>query len=189
MIRLALAVDDMARELRARFEAEVEEPERQANGAISRLRFELAGANPVAPDATFTLRLAFGTVKGYDAEGKTIPAWTTVQGLQERHSLLGAREPFLLPQRWIEGKANLPAETPFNIVSTADTIGGNSGSPVVNRKGELIGVNFDRNRFGLVRNFVYTDVQARHIMVDVRIILASLRKMYGADNLAEELGR
>jgi hypothetical protein len=189
MIQLALAVDGMARELRARYEAEVEEPERQANGAISRLRFELAGANPVAPDATFTLRLAFGTVKGYDAEGKTIPAWTTVQGLQERHSLLGAREPFLLPPRWIEGKANLPAETPFNIVSTADTIGGNSGSPVVNRKGELIGVNFDRNRFGLVRNFVYTDVQARHIMVDVRIILASLRKMYGADNLAEELGR
>lgn len=189
MIRLALAVDGMARDLRARYEAEVEEPERQANGAISRLRFELAGSNPVAPDATFTLRLAFGTVKGYEAEGKTVPPWTTVQGLQERHSLLGAREPFLLPSRWIEGKANIPGDTPFNIVSTADTIGGNSGSPVVNAKGELIGVNFDRNRFGLVRNFVYTDVQARHIMVDVRIILASLRKMYGAGTLAEELGR
>ena len=189
MIRLALAVDDMARDLRARYESGVEEPERQANGAISRLRFELAGSNPVAPDATFTLRLAFGTVKGYEAEGKTVPPWTTVQGLLERHNLLGAREPFLLPPRWIEGKANIPAETPFNIVSTADTIGGNSGSPVVNRKGELIGVNFDRNRFGLVRNFVYTDVQARHIMVDVRIILASLRKMYGADSLAGELGK
>lgn len=189
MIHLALALDKASREIRARYESEVEEPERQANGAISRLRFELAGKNPVAPDATFTLRLAFGTVKGYEAEGKTIPPWTTVSGLFERHALLGTREPFLLPKRWIDGQGKIPGETPFNIVSTADTIGGNSGSPVVNRKGELIGVNFDRNRFGLVRNFVYTDVQARHIMVDIRIILATLNGMYQAEALAKELGQ
>ncbi len=188
MIRLALALDKTTRENRIRYEAEVEEPERQANGAISRLRFQLAGANPVAPDATFTLRLAFGTVKGYEAEGKTLSPWTTMAGLWDRHALLGTREPFLLPQRWLDGKANIPLETPFNIVSTADTIGGNSGSPVVNRKGELIGVNFDRNRFGLVRNFVYTDLQARHIMVDIRIILATLQSLYGAEFLVKELG-
>ncbi len=189
MIRFALALDKASREIRSRYESEVEEPERQANGAISRLRFQLAGANPVAPDATFTLRLAFGTVKGYEAEGKNLPPWTTVSGLFERHALLGTREPFLLPKRWIDGQATLPPKTPFNIVSTADTIGGNSGSPVVNQKGELIGVNFDRNRFGLVRNFVYTDLQARHIMVDIRIILATLNGLYQAEALANELGR
>lgn len=187
LVRLALKVDATARSLRQKYELEIEEPERQANGAIARLRFEKAGDNPVAPDATFTLRLAFGTVRGYEVDGKPIPAWTTVSGLFERHALLGQREPFLLPKRWIDGKDKLPSTTPFNIVSTSDTIGGNSGSPVVNRKGEWIGLNFDRNRHGLVRNFVYTDVQARHIMVDARIIRAALETMYDAGFLVREM--
>jgi len=186
MIQLARTLDATARALRHRHELEVEEPERQANGAISRLRFELAGNDPVAPDATFTLRLAFGTVKGYEAEGRQAPAWTTVDGLYERHAQLGAKEPFLLPSRWTKGKGAVPGNTPFNIVSTADTIGGNSGSPVVNQAGEFIGINFDRNRFGLVRNFVYTDVAARHIMVDARIIKQALTQLYGASQLIQE---
>ena len=100
---------------------------------------------------------------------------------------LGDREPFDLPKRWLDGKAKLDLATPFNFVSTADTIGGNCGSPVLNRAGELVGINFDRNRHGLVRNFVYTDVQARHIAVHSRAVLEALRKLYDAEALAEEL--
>src|SRR6516165_6881189 len=99
----------------------------------------------------------------------------------------GFREPFDLPKRWLEGKDKLDLNTPFNFVSTADTIGGNSGSPVLNRAGELVGINFDRNRHGLVRNFVYTDVQARHISVHSRAVLEALRQIYQADALVREL--
>src|SRR6516162_4461914 len=99
----------------------------------------------------------------------------------------GFREPFDLPKRWLEGKDKLDLKTPFVFVSTADTIGGNSGSPVLNRAGELVGINFDRNRHGLVRNFVYTEEQARHIAVHSRGVLAALRKLYGAGELAREL--
>ena len=105
----------------------------------------------------------------------------------ERAAKQGHREPFALPRRWLEGQAKLDLDTPFNFVSTADTIGGNSGSPVLNRAGELVGINFDRNRPGLVRNFVYTDVGARHIAVHGRAVLEALRQLYGAEDLAREL--
>jgi hypothetical protein len=90
-------------------------------------------------------------------------------------------------RRWREGKDKLDLATPFNFVSTADTIGGNSGSPVLNRKGELVGINFDRNRHGLVRNFVYTDEQARHIAVQGVAVIEALRALYDAGPLVEEL--
>ena len=93
----------------------------------------------------------------------------------------------VLPPRWRDGKGNLDLATPFDFVSTADTIGGNSGSPVLNRAGELVGVNFDRNRHGLVRNFVYTDEQARHIAVHCRAVLEALRKLYDCQPLVAEL--
>jgi len=99
------------------------------------------------------------------------------------------KAPFELPKRWLEKKSLLDLSTPFNFTSTADTIGGNSGSPILNRSGEFVGVNFDRNRHGLVRNFVYTDVQARHIGVHFQAILESLRKVYDAPELAGELTR
>ena len=186
MILLAKAVDADARALRKRYEEEVEEPERQAYAEIAKARFAAFG-KAVAPDATFTLRLAFGTVKGYDVDGKTLPFQTTFGGAFERAAAFGNREPFVLPKRWLDGKAKLDLATPFDFVSTADTIGGNSGSPVLNRAGELVGVNFDRNRHGLVRNFVYTDVQARHIAVHCRAELEALRKLYDAGTLADEL--
>jgi hypothetical protein len=187
-IVLARAVDEEARALRKRFEEEVEEPERQAMGQIATARFKLLGPT-VAPDATFTLRLAFGQVKGYRVEGTDLPFTTTFGGAFERAEKQGHREPFVLPKRWRDGKNKLDLKTPFNFVSTADTIGGNSGSPVLNRAGELVGVNFDRNRHGLVRNFVYTDVQARHIAVHSRGVLAALRALYAADALVKELTR
>jgi hypothetical protein len=186
MLRFARAVDGAARALRKRFEDEVEEVERQANAAIARRRFQALGT-AVAPDATFTLRLAFGVVKGYAADGEELPFYTTFGGAFERAELQGHREPFALPARWREAKGRLDPATPFNFVSTADTIGGNSGSPVLNRAGELVGINFDRNRHGLVRNFVYTDVQARHIAVHSRGVLAALRELYDAKELVREL--
>src|SRR4029079_1188065 len=97
------------------------------------------------------------------------------------------KEPFELPKRWLDGKDKLDLLTPFDFVSTADTIGGNSGSPVLNRAGEFVGINFDRNRFGLVRNFVYTDVQARHIPVHSLAVLEALRRLYDAAGLVAEL--
>jgi hypothetical protein len=186
MIRFARLVDDEARAVRKRFEDEVEEVERQANSQIAKARFELLGT-AIAPDATFTLRLAFGTVKGYASEGVELPFHTTFGGVFERAAKQGNREPFVLPPRWLKAKDKLDLKTPFNFVSTADTIGGNSGSPVLNRAGELVGINFDRNRHGLVRNFVYTDEQARHIAVHSRGVLEALRTLYEAKDLVKEL--
>jgi hypothetical protein len=188
LIALAKLVDDEARKLRKRYEVEVEEVIRQAQGQIARARFKLLGTD-VAPDATFTLRLALGVVRGYAVDGADLPYTTTFAGVFERAEKQGHREPFVLPKRWLEGKDRLDLKTPFNFVSTADTIGGNSGSPVLNRAGEVVGVNFDRNRHGLVRNFVYTDTQARHISVHSRAVLEALRVLYGAEGLVKELLR
>jgi hypothetical protein len=186
MIQLARLVDDEARKVRKRYEDEVEEPERQAYAAIAEARFKALGSR-VAPDATFTLRLAFGVVKGYEVDGERLPFATTFGSAFERAEKQAHREPFLLPDRWRAGKDRLALQTPFNFVSTADTIGGNSGSPVLNRAGELVGINFDRNRHGLVRNFVYTEEQARHIAVHSGGVLEALRRLYGAGELVDEL--
>ncbi len=186
MLQLARLVDDEARKLRKRYEDEVEEPERQAYATLAKYRFKALGRG-VAPDATFTLRLAFGVVKGYEVDGEKLPFTTTFGGAFERADRQGHREPFELPKRWAEGKDKIDPKTPFNFVSTADTIGGNSGSPVLNRAGELVGINFDRNRHGLVRNFVYTEEQARHVAVHSRGVLEALRRLYDAGPLADEM--
>jgi hypothetical protein len=186
LIALARLIDDEARAVRKKHEEQVEEPVRQAMGQIAQARFKLLGTG-VAPDATFTLRLAFGVVRGYQVDGVDLAYTTTFGGAFERADKQGHRDPFVLPKRWMEGKGKVDLATPFNFVSTADTIGGNSGSPVLNRAGELVGINFDRNRHGLVRNFVYTDVQARHIAVHSRAVLEALHKLYDADGLVREL--
>ena len=187
MIRLALELDAPARAVRKKYEEQVEEPERQAYGEIAKVRFAVLGRT-VAPDATFTLRLAYGVVKGYEAEGKPVPFATTYGGVFEKAEKQEHKEPFDLPKRWRTGQAGIDPAVPFNFASTADTIGGNSGSPVLNRAGEFIGINFDRNRHGLVRNFVYTDVQARHISVHSKGILEAL-KLYDCPGLLKELGK
>ncbi|MBY0457515.1 MAG: S46 family peptidase, partial [Gemmataceae bacterium] len=186
MILLAKAVDAEARRLRARYETEVEEPERQQYAQLAEFRFKAYGRS-IAPDATFTLRLAFGTVQGYEVGGRKLDFHTTFGQAFEKSLQLEGKEPFDLPERWLKGKDKLDLKTPFNFVSTADTIGGNSGSPVLNRAGELVGINFDRNRHGLVRNFVYTDVQARHIAVHSKAVLEALRRLYPAGPLVKEL--
>jgi hypothetical protein len=186
MLTLAKAIDTEARAVRKLVEDNVDEPIKQAQAAIAAKRFEALGPG-VPPDATFTLRLAFGVVKGYEVDGETLPFATTFGAAFTRAEKQENRPPFDLPKRWLDGKGKVDAATPFNFVSTADTIGGNSGSPVLNRAGELVGVNFDRNRHGLVRNFVYTDVQARHISVHARAVREALGKLYGAEGLLREL--
>jgi hypothetical protein len=186
LIVFARAIDGEARQLRKRFEEEVEEPERQAYAELARLRFKVLGRG-VAPDATFTLRLAFGVVKGYRADGTDVRFYTTFGEMFDRAEKVGYREPFDLPKRWVEHRGKLDLDAPFDFISTADTIGGNSGSPILNRAGEFVGINFDRNRHGLVRNFVYTDEQARHIAVHSKGILEALRKLYDCTGLVKEL--
>ena len=185
MVDCARLVDEEARKLRQRFE-ELSEIESQANAKIAKALFDKYGTS-VPPDATFTLRLAFGEVKGYKVGPQAIPFDTLIAGIYYRAKKQDYREPFTLPKRWLDAKDKLDLTTPFNFVSTADTIGGNSGSPVLNRAGELVGINFDRNRHGLVRNFVYTDHQARHISVHCLAVLEALRKLYDAGPLVEEL--
>lgn len=186
MIALARQVDPVARQLRQRYDAEVDEALKQAYAQIAQARFAVQGASTY-PDATFTLRLAYGQVRGYDENGRAIAPFTTLRGMFDRAELQGHKDPFRLPERWHERRSRLQLDTPYNFVSTADIIGGNSGSPVVNRKGEIVGIIFDGNIYSLVLNYMYTDVQARAISVDTRAIIEALEKVYEASALVEEL--
>jgi len=188
MIELARLVDPMSRSLRKRSENEVEEPKRGAYASLAQARYAMDG-DKVYPDATFSLRLAFGTIKGYKEDGKDVPAFTTMAGLYERSKEQANKGPFELPKRWEERKSKLDLKTPFNFVCTADIIGGNSGSPVVNAKGEVIGLIFDGNIQSLVLDFAFTDEQARAVSVHSSAIQECLRKIYGAAPLADELGK
>jgi len=187
LIQLAMLVDGPSRDLRKTYEEQVEEPMRQAYAKLANARFAIYGTD-VYPDATFTLRLAFGEVKGYTEQGKQIPPWTTFAGLYERSQEQGNQPPFELPELWIKQRSKLNLKTPFNFVSTADIIGGNSGSPVVNRNGEFVGIIFDGNIQSLVLDFIYTQKEARAVSVHSASILEALRKVYRADRLADELG-
>lgn len=186
MIAVAKIVDGRSRELRKTVETEIDEPKRQAYAALAKARFAMDGTGNY-PDATFTLRLAFGPVKGFKEDGKDVPAFTTMAGLYERSKEQGNKYPFELPKRWEEKKQSLDLKTPFNFVSTADIIGGNSGSPVVNQKGEVVGLIFDGNIQSLVLDFVYDQEVARAVSVDSRAMTEALRKVYDAGWLADEL--
>jgi hypothetical protein len=188
MIRLARLVDPPARKVRKTYEEKVDEPLKQAYAKIANARFAIEGTSTY-PDATFTLRLAFGQVKGYTEDGKDIPAWTTIGGAYKHSDVHGAKPPFALPQSWLQPQKPLNQDTPFNFVSTADIIGGNSGSPVINKAGEYVGIIFDGNIQSLVLDFTYTDKQARAVSVHSSAILEALRNVYGADALAEEIER
>src|SRR5262249_2265807 len=139
------------------------------------------------PDATFTLRLSYGAVKGYDFAGTHVPSKTTFHGLYERHAAFDGKPPFDLPERYLQRKAQLDLATPLDFVLTTDIIGGNSGSPVVNRKGELVGLIFDGNIQSLGNRFVYDEQVARAVAVHSSAILEALRKIYDAGALADEI--
>ncbi|SPE57172.1 conserved exported hypothetical protein [Verrucomicrobia bacterium] len=185
MIELARAVDPDARALR-KVEDVQHEAIRQAHAQIGKARYALEGSSGY-PDATSSLRLAFGTTKGYGEDGRQVPFETTFAGIYQRADEHENRPPFDLSQRWVKNRRQLNLATPFNFVCTADIIGGNSGSPVVNRQGEFVGVIFDGNIQSLVADFVYTDEQARAVAVHSSAIIEALRKIYKAGPLADEL--
>lgn len=186
LIILAQTVDAESRAIRKTYEEKVEEPERQAYAQISKALFAVKGTS-VYPDATFTLRLAFGQVKGYQEGGTWVPPYTTLAGAFEHEASHGSVEPFQLPKSWHDLKQKMNLDTPFNFVSTADIIGGNSGSPVVNQKGELVGLIFDGNIHSLVSDYFYEEKLNRAVSVDSRGMLEVLRNVYGASELVGEL--
>ena len=185
MIELARLVDPEARRVRKIYETQ-DEVKQQAYADMARARFALEGTSNY-PDATFTLRLSYGTVRGYEEDGKQVAALTNFEGLYQRAEEHGDQPPFDLPRRWIDKKPSLDLETPFNFVSDADIIGGNSGSPVVNKANEFVGIIFDGNIQSLVLDCVFADKQARAVSVDSAAISEALRKVYDATALADEL--
>jgi hypothetical protein len=187
MIELARLVEPAARAVRRIYEEEIEEPQRQAYAKIANARFALEGTDTY-PDATFTLRLAFGQVKGYEEAGQQVAPWTTIGGTFEHAQEHGNAYPFELPKSWLSRREALNVDVPFNFVNTADIIGGNSGSPIVNRAGEIVGIIFDGNIYSLVLAYAYTDEKARAIGVHSAGIVEALRNVYDARDLADELG-
>jgi len=187
MIDLARMIDAPAREARKIYNAQ-DEIKKQAYADIAKARFAVEGAGNY-PDATFTLRLSYGTVRGFEQDGQQIPAFTDFAGLYQRATEHDNRPPFDLPKRWLDKKTNLNLSTKFDFVSDADIIGGNSGSPVVNKANEFVGIIFDGNIQSLAADCIYTDTQARAVSVDSAAIIEAIRKVYDASDLADELER
>ena len=187
LIRLALLMEESYRQLREKQE-QLDERERQAYASVTAAVSAIEGTGSY-PDATFTLRLAFGTVKGYEEDGQRIEPVTTIAGAYAHAEAHAGQEDFDLPESWLEAKDEVDLQTQLNFVCTADIIGGNSGSPVVNRKGELVGLIFDGNIQSLSSDYLYSDVQSRAVSVAASGIREALRSIYDAPQLAESLGR
>jgi hypothetical protein len=185
MIRLAKILDEPARRLRKQYEDRVEAVLLSSAGKIAQARFAAYGAGEY-PDATFTLRITFARVAGYrNLAGAAVPYTTDFAGLYRRAT---GQDPYRLPERWLKAKSALNLATPFDFVSTADTHGGNSGSPTVDGKGEIVGILFDGNMEGLPNRFVYTEAQARSVHVASQAIVEALRNVFHADRILREIG-
>jgi hypothetical protein len=183
MIELARIMDSAAREVRKRYEDKVEAVNTPGASSLALARFAVQDGRSY-PDATFTLRIAYGPAIGYESGGKRIPWATAVQGLYERAT---GTEPYALPESWLNAKSRLKLDTPFNFVTTVDSHGGNSGSPTVNTKGEITGILFDGNLEGLPNRFVYDDKDERSVHVASQGIVEALRAVYDADSILNEL--
>jgi hypothetical protein len=185
MIALAQKVIPLQREMEAMV-APLEAQVAAANEKIGKARFAVYGRSQY-PDANFTLRLSYGTVKGYPMNGTIAPARTTFYGLFDRVHSFGNHPPFNTPQRFLDRISKLNLATPLNFVTTNDIIGGNSGSPLVNRNGEFIGIAFDGNIESLVGNFIYDETANRTVSVHAAGIMEAMRKLYDANALADEI--
>lgn len=184
-IQLVRSIDDDARAIRRRYDTEVEGVEQRAGQAIAEARFAMIGTSTY-PDATFTLRLSFGEVKGWQEGATFVAPFTDLAGAFQRHT--GA-EPFALPDSWLQAKSNLKLGTRLNFVTTNDIIGGNSGSPVINRNAELVGLVFDGNIHSLGGAFGYEGDTNRAVAVHPAALLEALRSIYHASPaLLKELG-
>ncbi len=186
LIELVRGYDARARALRKRYEDDVESIETGYSGRIAEAWAKAYGQS-VYPDATFTLRLNHGVVKGYTENGTARPWHTTIGDLFAKFDATGGKDPYTLPQRWLDARAQLDLATPFNFVTTNDIIGGNSGSPVFDRQGRAVGLIFDGNLQQLPNRFLYREGEARSISVHVTAILHALERVYGASELIGEL--
>lgn len=187
LVQLARTLNAEYRELHA-INEELDERERQAYATITEAKFAAEGES-VYPDATFTLRLAYGLVKGYEEDGRAIPSATTMGGAFEHAQAHGATGDWALPASWNQAKSTLSLDTPLNFVCTADIIGGNSGSPVVDREGRLVGVIFDGNIQSLTADFYHSEVQGRAVSVHIAAVLEALKSVYEASELVEQIGK
>jgi hypothetical protein len=186
MIQLARSIDAESRAARKRAEDEVTSVDRDAYAKIAQAVFATQGASAY-PDGTGTLRLSYGQVKGYLDGGKAIAPFTDYAGLYVREKEFSGKPDFVLPKRWIDRKGALDLSVPFNFVSTNDIVGGNSGSPVIDAKGELVGLVFDGNIQSLPGYYVYDGTVNRTVSVDSRAIIEAMRKVYDAGPLLEEI--
>jgi V8-like Glu-specific endopeptidase len=184
MIKLAQAVDPEARRLRKIFENEVEGPEARAQQAIAEARFQAYGTE-IYPDATFTLRLSYGAVKGWSEAGQPVEPFTQLRRLYERAT--GA-PPFAVPKRWLDARSKLDMTTRVNFTTTNDIVGGNSGSPVVNARGEIIGLAFDGNIHSISGSYWFDSEKNRTVAVHPAFMRTALQNVYAADALVRELG-
>lgn len=186
LIVVARKIDPLIRELHKWSEKDVETPEAINGERIAKARFLVYGKSAY-PDATSTLRLSYGTVKGYPMNGTIAPTQTTFYGLYDRAYSFNLHPPFDLPARYFERVDKFDLTTPLNFISTCDAVGGSSGSPVINRNGELVGVIFDINIESLAGRFVYNDEANRAVAVHSAAIIKALRKMYDLGALADEI--
>ncbi len=186
MIAAARKVDPINREMRKKMEDEVQSVESSAGEKIGKARFAAYGKSTY-PDANFTLRLTYGTVKGYPMNGTIAPPKTTFYGLYDRYYSFNKQEPFDLPQRYIDRKDKLDLTTPLNFVSSLDVVGGNSGSPIINKRGELVGLVFDGNIESLVGTYVYDEEKNRTVGVHSSAMIEAMQKLYDAIDLVSEL--
>jgi hypothetical protein len=160
--------------------------EQRAGEQLGKARFAVYGKTTY-PDATFTLRLSYGKVTGYPMNGTKAPAKTTFYGLYDRAASFNYEGPFYLPSRYKEGRDKLNLATPLNFVSTNDIIGGNSGSPVINSKGQIVGLIFDGNIESLAGEYVYDGALNRAVAVHTGGMTEALTKLYNAPVLVKEL--
>jgi hypothetical protein len=183
MIILARDIDADARALRKIHEDEVQAPIAAGQEKIAKARFAVFGTNTY-PDATFTLRLSYGAVQGWTEKGEAIPPFTKLQRLYERTT---GKDPFRLPQVWLDARSKLDMNSPFNYVTTNDIVGGNSGSPLIDAQGRLVGLAFDGNIHSIAGSYWYDERMNRAVAVHPTIIIRALREVYGAEAIAKEI--
>jgi hypothetical protein len=184
MIRIARLVDADARAIRRQYEDEVEAIVESASEKIAAARFAAYGTS-VYPDATFTLRLNFGSVQGWDEAGTPVAPFTRLGRLYERAT---GSDPFRVPDRWLSAKDRLDPQTPFNVSTNNDIVGGNSGSALISAKGEIVGLVFDGNIHSISGSYWFDTAKNRSVAVHPAIIRTALTQVYQAQALATELG-
>ena len=186
MIVVARKVDPMVREMRKKMETEIQSVSVDAGEKIGEARFAVYGKSTY-PDANFTLRLTYGVVKGYAMNGTVAPSKTTFYGLYDRYYSFDKKSPFDIPQRYLDRQNKLDLTTPLDFVSSLDVVGGNSGSPIINKHGELVGLVFDGNIESLVGTYVYDEEKNRTVAVHSQAIITAMEHMYDASVLVGEI--